>query len=98
MYREHFLTYKFNRMHAYCKGCYFTKIKSAKPRNDLSSKYTHLIISPKQVLPDNESVLVLLWPVLDHLVDPVVLVPLFWGVLCIGLLFVHFRALTPVLS
>ena len=37
------------------------------------------IISPEQVLPDNESVLVLLWPVLDDLVDPIVLVPLFWG-------------------
>ncbi len=33
---------------------------------------SHLIISPKQILPDNESVLVLLWPVLDHLVNHVV--------------------------
>ncbi len=78
MYREHFLTHKLN---AYCKGCYFTKIKSAKPRNNLSLKCTHLIISPEQIFPDNESILVLLWPVLDHLVDPIVPVPLLGGVL-----------------
>ncbi len=41
----------------------------------------HLIISPEQVLPDNESVLVLLWTVFDHLLDPIVPVPLFGGVL-----------------
>ena len=42
---------------------------------------THCVIPPNQILPNNKTILVLLRPVLDDLVDAIVTVSLCWGIL-----------------